>query len=100
MRFRHAHKTLRKMDEEPDFHGGFSAGEAKAFRKLMHSIRQATNENSVRAIKSYRFELLKGKRKGDYSMRLNDTLRLTFQIEKVEGGNRLVILDIENYHKG
>jgi proteic killer suppression protein len=88
------------MDEEPGFQGGFSVGEAKAFRELMHAIRQATNENTLRAIKSYRFELLKGKRKGDYSMRLNDNLRLTFQIEKAEGGNRLVILDIENYHKG
>jgi plasmid maintenance system killer protein len=29
---------------------------------------------------------------------LNDQFRLTFQIEKQGVGNRLVILDIEDYH--
>ena len=31
-------------------------------------------------------------------MRLNKHFRLVFQIEEEEGGNRLVILDIEDYH--
>jgi toxin HigB-1 len=44
------------------------------------------------------FEKLKGKRSPDYSMRLNDQFRLIFQIEKEAGGNRLVILEIEDYH--
>ena len=52
----------------------------------------------LRAIKSYRFEKLKGDRQGDYSIRLNDQFRLTFPIEEEDGGNRLVILDIEDYH--
>ena len=98
MNFRHTSKTLQKMDEQPDFDGGFAIGLAKAFRSRMHAIRQATNENTLRAIKSYRFEKLKGDRQGDYSIRLNDQFRLTFQIEEEEGGNRLVILDIEDYH--
>ena len=58
----------------------------------------AIDENDLRARKSYRFEKLRGKRSSDYSIRLNDQFRLTFQIEKEEGGNRLVILDIEDYH--
>jgi proteic killer suppression protein len=98
MRFRHANKTLSKMDEQPDFDGGFSEGLAKAFRLRMQFIRAAANENDLRARKSYRFEKLKGDRSSDYSIRLNDQFRLTFQIEKEEGGNRLVILDIEDYH--
>ena len=98
MNIRHSNKTLQKMDEQPDFDGGFAVGLAKAFRSPMHAIRQATNENTLRAIKSYRFEKLKGDRQGDYSIRLNDQFRLTFQIEEEDGGNRLVILDIEDYH--
>lgn len=86
------------MDEQPDFDGGFASGLAKAFRSRMHAIRQATNENSLRAVKSFRFERLKGKRQGEYSMRLNDQFRLIFQIEQAAGGNRLVILKIEDYH--
>ena len=98
MRFRHANKTLTKMDEQPDFDDGFSPGLAKAFRSRMHFIRLAVNENDLREHKSYRFKKLKGDRSSDYSIRLNDQYRLTFQIEKEEGGNRLVILDIEDYH--
>jgi toxin HigB-1 len=96
--FRHTNRTLQKMDEQPDFDGGLAVGLAKAFRSRMHTIRQATNENTLRAIKSYRFEKLKGDRQGDYSMRLSKQFRLIFQIEEEEGGNRLVILGIEDYH--
>ena len=71
---------------------------AQAFAKRMHTIRQATNENTLRAIKSFRFERLKGKRQHEYSIRLNDQFRLIFQIEKADGGNRLVIINIEDYH--
>jgi proteic killer suppression protein len=95
---RHTNKTLRRMDDDPDFNGGFSSGIAKAFRMRMHLIRAIGNEDELRARKSYRFEKLKGARSSDDSIRLNDQFRLTFQIEKSGGGNRLVILAIEDYH--
>jgi proteic killer suppression protein len=98
MRFRHANKTLKKMDEEPGFRGGFPPALAQTFAKRMHAIRQATNENTLRNIKSFRFERLKGKRQHEYSIRLNDQFRLIFQIEPAAGGNQLVILAIEDYH--
>ena len=97
MNFRHANKNLQRMDEEPEFKGGFSAAIAKVFRLRMQFIRAAVNENDLRR-NSYRFEKLKGDRSSDYSIRLNDPFRLTFQIEKEEGGNCLVVLDIEDYH--
>jgi proteic killer suppression protein len=96
--FRHANKNLQRMDEAPDFKGGFSVVIGKAFRLRMQFIRAAANENDLRTRKSYRLEKLKGDRSSDYSIRLNDQFRLTFQIEKEEGGNRLVTLDIEDYH--
>jgi toxin HigB-1 len=49
-------------------------------------------------MKSYRFEKLKGDREGDYSIRVNDQFRLTFQIEKGDDGNRLVVLNIKDCH--
>jgi toxin HigB-1 len=96
--FRHENKNLERMDEDPNFDGGFAVGLAKSFREMMNFIRAATNESVLRGRKSYRFKKLKGKRSSDYSMRLNDQFRLTFQVEKEAGGNRLVILEIEDYH--
>jgi proteic killer suppression protein len=86
------------MDDDPDFSGGFSAAIGKAFRLRMQFIRAAVNENELATRNSYRFKRLKGQRSSDYSIRLNDQFRLTFQIEKEESGNCLVILDIEDYH--
>ncbi len=62
------------------------------------SFAAPANENDLRMRNSYRFEKLKGNRSADYSIRLNDQFRLVFQIEKEQGGNCLVILDIEDYH--
>ena len=101
MRFRHADKTLQRMDDEPVFDDGVShgriAGEGVPHTDGVHPGGEE-NENSLRAMKSYHFERLKGKRASDYSIRLNKQFRLICQIEPEEGGNRLVILAIEDYH--
>ena len=98
MQLRHADKTLKSIDEEADFDGGFPVSVVKKFRMRMQSIRAASNENDLRKMKSNHFEKLKGDRKGDYSIRLNDQFRLTFQIEKTVDGNQIVVLAIEDYH--
>lgn len=98
MHFRHADKTLRKVDEDADFSGGLSAAVVTAFRKRMQQIRAASNEQDLRGLKSLRFEKLKGQRKHEYSIRLNDQMRLVFQIEKTGDGNRIVVTGVEDYH--
>jgi toxin HigB-1 len=98
MRFRHENKTLQELDEVPKAKGGYSPALVRAFRMCMQAIRAAVNENDLRALKSLRFEKLKGKRKHQCSLRLNDQFRLIFEIEKMEGGNVIVVLDIEDYH--
>jgi toxin HigB-1 len=102
MRFRHANRKLKQIDENPTFRGGYSPSLVQAFREMMQVIRQAPNENTLRAIKSYHFEKLSGKRalKHQYSMRLNNQFRLIFQIGREDGGNRLIIVEIVDYHKG
>ena len=69
-----------------------------AFRRRLQAIRAAVNENDLRALKSLHFEKLKGDRKEQCSMRINDQFRLVFTIEKGKQGNTLVILGIEDYH--
>jgi len=100
MQFRHENKILKWTDENADVAsaGGFSLSVVNAFRVRIQAIRAAANENDLRAMKSFRFEKLKGDRQGEYSIRLNDQFRLIFEIEKTEGGNRIVIRNIEDYH--
>jgi toxin HigB-1 len=98
MQFRIADKTLERMDTDGEFDGGYSENIAKAFRKRMQAIRAATDENDLRELRSLHFEKLKGKRKGQYSIRLNDQFRLILEIEKEGRSNRIVVCGIEDYH--
>jgi proteic killer suppression protein len=99
MLFRHVNKTLNRIQVEPDYNGGYSMAVVQAFRELMRTVIRAGNENDLRALKSLHFEKLKGKRKHEYSMRINNQFRLIFQIESAVHGNRLVITDIEKHYE-
>ena len=98
MQFRHTDKTLQKIDDNLDFNGRLGLNVVNAFRTLMQHVRAADNENDLRAMKSLRFEKLKGKRQHEYSMRLNKQFRLIFQIEKAGAHDRLVVTGIEDDH--
>lgn len=98
MLYRHEDKTLQGIEDDPDFTGGYSKEVVKAFLKVLRLIVRAENENDLRAVKGLHFEKLKGKRKYEYSMRINDQFRLIFQIESTDEGNRLVLTGIEDYH--
>jgi proteic killer suppression protein len=99
MLYRHVNKTLGRIEAEPDYNGGYSEAIVQAFRERMRTIIRVGNENDLRALKSLHFEKLKGKRKGEYSMRINDQFRLIFQIEPTEHGNQLVVTDIEKHYE-
>jgi addiction module HigA family antidote len=86
------------MDDELDYDGGFARNIGIAFREVMQQIRLVDNENGLRNFKSLRFEKLKGKRRHEYSMRLNKQFRLIFQIEKADEHIRIVVTGIEDYH--
>jgi proteic killer suppression protein len=96
--YRHAQKNLEKLDEDPDFNGGFAENIVRAFRLRMQYIRAAANENDLRLMKSFRFEKLKGDRKDQYSLRLNQQFRLILEFEQSEHGKVAVIVAIEDYH--
>jgi proteic killer suppression protein len=98
MLFRHADKRLAKVDEDADYKWAMSDALVKAFRMRMQAIRAAVNENDLRRLKSLHFEKLKGDRKHQYSMRLNDQFRLIFEIERGDQGNTIVVFGIEDYH--
>ena len=82
MNYRHRNSTLRRLDEEAGFTGGYAPALVKTFRMRMQSIRAAIDERDFYALKSLHFEKLKGDRKHQHSMRLNNQFRLILEIDK------------------
>lgn len=73
-------------------------GVVKTYRKRIAMIRAADDERVFYGFKSLHYEKLKGDRKHQRSMRLNDQWRLVLEIEG-EGDDRVVwIVGIEDYH--
>ena len=64
----------------------------------MQVIRAAPDERTFYALKSLRFEKLKGPRAHQRSMRLNDQWRLILEIQPSTPGNIVVLIKIEDYH--
>jgi proteic killer suppression protein len=90
--------SLRRLEEDPNYTGGFDPGIVKAFRKRMAFIRSAPDERDFYKMKSLHFEKLQGNRAGQHSMRLNDQWRLILRFEKREGGKVVVVVSITDYH--
>jgi toxin HigB-1 len=65
-------------------------------RRKLRMINRASKPHDLRVPRNNRFEELKGKRKGTYSIRINDQWRITFRW--VEGDADDV--RIEDYHRG
>ena len=79
--------------------GRYSPGVVKGFRKRLQSIRAATNERDLYAMKSNHTERLKGNRSQQHSMKINDQWRLILEIRGEAPNKVIVICAIEDYHK-
>lgn len=91
-------ESHEKLERDPEYHGGYSKAIVKAFRKRMWAIRNATDERDLFAMKSVRFERLKGNRKHQHSMRLNDQWRLILELKEEGNTKKIIIINIEDYH--
>ncbi len=74
--------SLDRLEVDAKFDAGFSRAVVKAFRKRMQYIRGAADERAFYEMKSLHFEKLKGDRKEQHSMKLNDQWRLIVKLEK------------------
>lgn len=92
-------KRLQRMEIDFGFNDGTPPNIIRAYRKLVNNIRTAETSNDLRALRSLRFEKLKGKRKHQHSLRVNDQYRLVVELGKKDGKEIIVIIDIEDYHK-
>lgn len=98
MRVRFAPGSLDQLETDPKFSGGHAPAIVRLYRMRMTLIRQAADERDLYALKSLRFEKLKGSRSHQRSMRLNDQWRLIVEIEGEGEAKTVVIVSIEDYH--
>jgi proteic killer suppression protein len=76
----------------------FNASIVKSYRKKIQILRSAVTEIDIRSMKSLHFEKLKGDRKHQHSLRINDQFRLIVEIVTINGAKRIKIVKIEDYH--
>lgn len=93
-----ADKNLDHLEIDPQFTANLSQALIKSYRKKIQAIRAAQDERDFYQQRSFNFEPLKGKRKGQYSIRLNDQYRLVFEFVKDSTSRAIRILGIEDYH--
>ena len=70
----------------------------KAYRKRVGILLAATDERDLYAMRSNRFEKLKGDRGGQHSLRLNDQWRLIVRLDADADGTKIVVVEIVDYH--
>ena len=95
MRFRFVEAKLRRLYETGK--GRYSADVIKAFFRVMGHIDQAIDERDLYALKGLHYEQLKGDRKGQHSLRLNQQFRLVI-VSMQEQGTVILILELVDYH--
>ena len=98
MRFRFASSKLLDLYQEEKGAHRYPSSVVAAFFEVMDVIDSAADERDLYALRSLRYEKLKGDRSGQYSMRLNRQFRLVLERVRDEEGLYLLITDIEDYH--
>ena len=71
----------------------------RSARKKLVMLRAAPDDRTLRNWKSLHYEKLKGGRKGQRSIRLNNQFRLVFVLDNEADPKKVTILTIEDYHK-
>ena len=98
MRVEFTDKDLERLEQDARYDAGLANPIVRAFRKRMQAIRSAVDERDFFALRSMKFEKLKGQRASEYSMRLNNQWRLILKLEGKGKEKRVVIVSIEDYH--
>ena len=94
-----ADDDLDRLEVDADFTAGLSQALVKAYRSKINIIRQAQDERDLYNLKSLHFEKLKGKRKNQHSIKLNDQYRLIVELVQINAKVKTIkIIEIIDYH--
>jgi len=89
---------LDRLEVDPAFNMGLPTAVVKAYRRRLQGIRAAPDERDFYALKSLHFEKLKGQRRHQHSMRLNDQFRLVLELVATGPRKQVRIVGVEDYH--
>lgn len=89
---------LDRLEVDASFTAEYGAEVVRGFRKVMQAIRAAVDERDLYASRGLRFEKLDGKRKHQYSLRINRQWRLIVDLRGEAPNKRVGIVGIEDYH--
>ena len=89
---------LRRLESDARFTAGLSPALVKAFRRRLQFIRAAPDERDLYQMRSLHFERLKGNRRHQRSIRLNDQFRLIVEIQGRDRTRKLIVVEITDYH--
>jgi len=98
MRVEFGDPNLERLEADGSFDRGMSGALVSSYRKRMQIIRAAFDERDLRALKSLRFEKLKGDRAGQHSLRLRDQWRLVVELKGKGDEKRIRVVEIVDYH--
>jgi proteic killer suppression protein len=90
--------SLDRVETDAGFSAGLGDALVRTYRRAMQHIRAATDERTLYARRSFRFEKLSGDRAGQYSMRLNDQWRLIVEIHGKAPNKIIHVIEIVDYH--
>lgn len=94
------HQPLYRDKRTEKFAAGERVREFQGFeeqaKKRLEILKAAVSRNGLMRLPSNRFEALKGDRKGQYSIRINQQWRLCF--EWPDGSNKAHNIEIVDYH--
>lgn len=71
----------------------------KSARRKLTILRAAPDDRTLRNWKGLHYEKLKGDRKGQRSIRVNNKYRIVFSLDSETNPQKSTILSIEDYHK-
>jgi proteic killer suppression protein len=91
-------QSLDRLETDASYSAGFGDALVKAYRRAMQHIRAASDERTLYARRSFRFEKLSGNRAGQHSMRLNDQWRLIVEIKGEALNKTIHVIEVVDYH--
>jgi len=98
LRFYFADNKLKRLYTEEKGARKYPEGVVDAFFEALDVIEGAPDERDLYALRSLRYEKLKGKRSNQRSLRLNEQFRLVVEQEEDQEGKFFWIVAIEDYH--
>ena len=99
MKITFTNKRLGLLETEEASKTGLPVAVIKSARKKFQVIRAAPDERTLRNWKSLHYEKLSGDREGQCSVRLNDSWRVVFHLDKSCQPHEITVIEIINYHK-